>query len=63
MMINAEENQELSRVGRGTLMGEFFRQFWLPVCLSSEVKADGDPLRLMILGEKLVAFRDTEGRI
>jgi phthalate 4,5-dioxygenase len=62
-MINAEENEQLSRVGRGTLMGNFFRQFWIPVCLSSELKADGDPVRLMILGEKLVAFRDTEGRV
>jgi nitrite reductase/ring-hydroxylating ferredoxin subunit len=62
-MITAEENIELTRVGRGTLMGNFFRQFWLPVCLSSELKADGDPVRLMILGEKLVAFRDTEGRV
>jgi len=62
-MINAEENEQLSRVGRGTLMGDFFRQFWLPVCLSSELKADGDPVRLMILGEKLVGFRDTDGRV
>lgn len=62
-MITAEENQQLCRVGRGTLMGEFFRQFWVPVCLSSELKADGDPVRLMILGEKLIAFRDSEGRV
>ncbi|MBS0407340.1 MAG: Rieske 2Fe-2S domain-containing protein [Proteobacteria bacterium] len=44
-------------------MGEFMRQYWLPAALSSEVKADGDPLRLLILGEKLVAFRDSEGRV
>ena len=62
-MINAEENEQLCRVGRGTLMGNFFRQFWLPACMSSELKADGDPMRLMLLGEKLVAFRDTEGRV
>jgi nitrite reductase/ring-hydroxylating ferredoxin subunit len=62
-MINAEENEQLSRVGRGTLMGNFFRQFWLPVCLASELEADGDPVRLMILGEKLVAFRDTDGHV
>jgi phenylpropionate dioxygenase-like ring-hydroxylating dioxygenase large terminal subunit len=62
-MINAEENEQLSRVGKGTLMGDLFRQFWLPVCKSSELKADGDPVRLMILGEKLIAFRDTEGRV
>ena len=62
-MINAEENEQLCRVGKGTLMGNFFRQFWLPACMSSELKADGDPMRLMLLGEKLVAFRDTEGRV
>ncbi|MEK1927018.1 MAG: Rieske 2Fe-2S domain-containing protein, partial [Rhizobium giardinii] len=62
-MITAEENEQLCRVGKGTLMGNFFRQFWIPVCMSSELKADGDPVRLMILGEKLVAFRDSEGRV
>jgi phenylpropionate dioxygenase-like ring-hydroxylating dioxygenase large terminal subunit len=44
-------------------MGALMRQFWMPACLSSELLADGDPLRLMLLGEKLIAFRDTEGRI
>ncbi|SLN56400.1 Rieske 2Fe-2S domain-containing protein [Roseisalinus antarcticus] len=62
-MITAEENVDLCRVGRGTLMGEFFRQFWTPVCLSSELVADGDPVRLMILGEKLIGFRDSDGRV
>ncbi|MCK9512486.1 MAG: Rieske 2Fe-2S domain-containing protein [Pigmentiphaga sp.] len=54
---------ELTRVGPGTVMGEFMRQYWMPALMSSEVKADGDPVRLMILGEKLVAFRDTHGRV
>lgn len=61
-MITAEENETLTRVGRGTPMGDLFRQFWLPACLSSELVADGDPMRLMLLGEKLIAFRDTQGR-
>jgi hypothetical protein len=39
-MINAEENEQLCRVGKGTLMGNFFRQFWLPACMSSELKAE-----------------------
>jgi len=34
---------------------------WLPACLSTELTADGDPLRLMLLGEKLIAFRDSAG--
>lgn len=39
------------------------RQFWVPACLSSELDLDGDPMRLMLLGEKLIAFRDTQGRV
>jgi phenylpropionate dioxygenase-like ring-hydroxylating dioxygenase large terminal subunit len=44
-------------------MGALMRQYWLPAALSSEVKAGGDPLRLMLLGEKLIAFRDSAGRV
>ncbi|WP_210253181.1 Rieske 2Fe-2S domain-containing protein [Beijerinckia sp. L45] len=62
-MISAEENVILTRVGRGTPMGNLMRQFWIPACLSSELIADGDPTRLMLLGEKLIAFRDTAGRV
>jgi phenylpropionate dioxygenase-like ring-hydroxylating dioxygenase large terminal subunit len=58
-----EDSADLTRVGRGTAMGEFMRQYWLPAALSAEVKADGDPMRLLLLGEKLVAFRDSEGRV
>jgi phthalate 4,5-dioxygenase len=57
------ENELLTRVGPGTPMGALMRQYWLPACLSSELAADGDPLRLMLLGEKLIAFRDGAGRI
>jgi len=62
-MITAEDNEALVRVGKGTVMGDFMRQFWVPACLSSEITSDGDPMRLMLLGEKLIAFRDTEGRV
>ena len=61
-MISAEENEILTRVGRGTPMGNLMRQFWIPACLSSELPVDGDPMRLMLLGEKLIAFRDSSGR-
>ncbi|NQV56225.1 MAG: Rieske 2Fe-2S domain-containing protein, partial [Rhodospirillales bacterium] len=44
-------------------MGEFMRQFWVPVAKSSELVADGDPVRLMVMGEKLIAFRDSSNRI
>jgi phthalate 4,5-dioxygenase len=39
------------------------RQYWLPAAMSSELKADGEPIRLMLLGERLIAFRDSGGRI
>ena len=60
-MTTASEGQELTRVGPGTPMGELMRQYWLPAMKSSELVAGGDPLRLMLLGEKLIAFRDTAG--
>lgn len=43
-------------------MGTLFRRFWLPALLSAEIEPDGAPIRLRILGEDLVAFRDTNGR-
>jgi phenylpropionate dioxygenase-like ring-hydroxylating dioxygenase large terminal subunit len=62
-MISASENELLTRIGRGTPMGQFIRQFWIPACLSSELVADGPQMRLMLLGEKLIAFRDSGGRV
>src|ERR1700747_3318468 len=62
-MTTTVENELLTRVGPGTPMGALMRQYWLPACLSKELTADGDPLRLMLLGEKLIAFRDSAGRI
>ncbi len=62
-MSTQSENDTLTQVGPGTPMGELMRQYWVPAAMSSELKADGDPMRLMLLGEKLVAFRDSEGRI
>ncbi|MBL8551291.1 MAG: Rieske 2Fe-2S domain-containing protein [Hyphomonadaceae bacterium] len=63
MALSAQENETLTRVGPGTPMGELMRQYWLPACKSSEIAAGGAPLRLMLLGEKLIAFRDHEGRV
>jgi phthalate 4,5-dioxygenase len=62
-MTSHAENELLTRIGPGTPMGALMREYWLPACLSSELKADGDPLRLMLLGEKLIAFRDSKGKI
>jgi phenylpropionate dioxygenase-like ring-hydroxylating dioxygenase large terminal subunit len=44
-------------------MGQLMREYWIPACASAELVADGAPVRLMLLGEKLVAFRDSQGRV
>ena len=62
-MTNAIESEQLTQVGPATLMGDLMRQYWLPAAKSSEVVAGGDPVRLMLLGEKLIAFRDHAGRV
>ncbi len=62
-MISAQENELLTRVGPGTPMGRMMRRYWLPVCTSEQLpKPDCDPLRVRLLGERFVAFRDTSGR-
>jgi len=40
-------------------MGRLMREYWIPALMSSELARDGAPLRLMLLGEKLIAFRDS----
>lgn len=63
-MLTKEENETLTRVGSGTPMGELMRRYWVPALLSWELpKPDCPPARVRLLGEKLVAFRDSEGRI
>jgi phthalate 4,5-dioxygenase len=63
-MLTREANEALCRVGPGTLMGNLMRQYWVPAVLSSEVPTPaGDPLRVMLLGEPLIAFRDTTGKV
>src|SRR5919199_5785927 len=63
-MLSKEDNDLLCRVGPGTPMGELMRQYWLPAMLSSELPApDSDPVRVMLLGEKLIAFRDSNGTV
>ncbi len=53
----------LTRTGPGTPMGELMRQYWIPAGLSSELVADGPPVRMKLLGEKMIAFRDSSGRV
>jgi phenylpropionate dioxygenase-like ring-hydroxylating dioxygenase large terminal subunit len=63
-MLSAAENKLLCEVGPGTPMGDTLRQFWLPIELSTSLpERDGKPLRIRVLGEDLVAFRDSEGTV
>lgn len=63
-MLTQEENDLLCRVEGHAPMGQIMRRHWLPACLSEEIEEpDGDPVRVRLLGEDLVAFRDTEGRV
>jgi hypothetical protein len=63
-MLSPEENDLLTRIGPGTPMGEVLRRYWLPALLSWEIpEPDSAPVRVKLLGESLVMFRDSEGRI
>ena len=62
-MTTPAESVILTQVGPGTPMGALMREYWIPAARSSEVTADGDPVRLMLLGEKLIAFRDSNGKV
>lgn len=63
-MLSKDDNELLCRIGPGTKMGDVFRRFWNPVCLSEELTGpDCDPVRVEILGERLVAFKDSDGKL
>ena len=63
-MLPYEENELLTRTGPETPMGDTLRRYWIPALLTWELaQPDGPPVRCKLLGESLVAFRDTEGRI
>ena len=63
-MLPREENDLVTRVGPGTPLGNVMRRYWIPVCTAEQLPhPDGAPLRLSVLGEHFVAFRDTNGKI
>jgi phthalate 4,5-dioxygenase oxygenase subunit len=62
-MLKQEVNELLTRTGPGTVMGDLFRQYWMPALLAEELdENDGPPVRLKLLSERLIAFRDSTGR-
>jgi phthalate 4,5-dioxygenase len=62
-MLSREDNELLVRVGPDTPMGKLMRLYWIPFLLSRDVPADGLPYRVRLLGEELVAFRDSSGQV
>ena len=63
-MLNKEDNQTLTRVGPGTVMGDFLRQYWQPILLTDELpEPDCAPLRVRLLGEDLIAVRTSSGKV
>ena len=63
-MLSREDNELLCRVGRGTPMGDLLRHYWMPCLPSSELPApDGPPKKVRLLGEELIAFRDSRGEV
>ena len=62
-MLTAEQNEVLSRVGPGTPGGDLLRRYWQPVAMAPAVDKEHPTRALRILGEDLVLFRDTSGRV
>ena len=63
-MLSHEDNELMCRIEGDAPMGKIMRSHWLPACLSEQVpENDGKPVRVRLLGEDLVAFRDSEGRV
>jgi phthalate 4,5-dioxygenase oxygenase subunit len=63
-MLSRQDNELLTRTGAGTPMGDLMRRYWIPALLAWELPhPDSDPLRIRLLGEDLVAFRDSNGQV
>jgi phthalate 4,5-dioxygenase oxygenase subunit len=63
-MLTQEENELMCRIGPGTMMGTYLRRFWFPALMSEELpEPDCPPIRVRLMGEDLVAFRDTDGNV
>src|SRR5215470_14340 len=62
-MLRKEQNDLLTQTGPGTPGGALFRSYWMPALLAEELPAnDCPPVRVKLMSERLVAFRDSNGR-
>ena len=63
-MLTDDRNKLVTETGAGTPMGELFRRYWIPFLLSDEVgEPEGAPVRVKLLSERLLAFRDSNGKL
>ena len=63
-MLTKDDNERVTRIGPGTPMGDVLRRYWIPAALGSELpEPDSPPIRVKLLGERLIAFRDTRSRV
>ena len=63
-MLRPEQNDFLTQTAQGTPMGEMFRRYWIPALLAEELpENDCPPVRVQLLSEKLLAFRDSNGSL
>src|SRR3977135_2181769 len=63
LMLVKEQNDLLTQSGPGTPMGQLFRAYWIPALLASELpENECPPVRVKLLSERLIAWRDTQGR-
>src|SRR5689334_17821469 len=63
-MLSKEENELVTMAGPGTPLGTLMRRYWIPALLTEEVPTpDCPPVQVRLMGEELVAFRDTNGRV
>src|SRR4051794_19994062 len=63
-MLSKTDNELLCRIGPGTPMGNFMREYWIPAVRSDELPSpECPPLRVMLLCEPLIAFRSTSGAV
>lgn len=63
-MLSTKDNYLLTRTGPETSMGNMLRRYWIPALLAEELPhPDCPPVRVKLLGEELIAFRDTNGKL
>ena len=63
-MLTEEQNTLLTQTGADTPMGRLFRRYWIPVMHAEELpENECPPVRVKLLSERLLAWRDTQGRL